>query len=452
MRFPANFVWGTASSAYQIEGSPRADGGGESIWDVLCRTPGKIFNNENGDIAADAYHRYAEDIALMASLGLHAYRFSLSWARVDPLGDGSWNEAGIAYYDKVVDACLAAGIEPYITLYHWELPQALEERGGWLSRGTAEAFARYAQHMAAHFAGRVRCFLTLNEPECSYALGYGSGEQAPGKTLTGGQVFGALCNLLLAHGMALRAMRAAPGGEQLFIGIATTGRLCYPESETPDCIAAARQATWAVPEDDWMFTHHMVLDPICRGTFPDCTGTALAPLAAAVPAADLALMHAAPDFLGLNIYNGRMVRRAASGAPEDVPKYRGFPRTAMKWPVTPEVMHWGVRFVYERYGLPLFISENGQSCNDRIFLDGKVHDPDRIDFLHRYLLELAKAAAAGADVRGYLHWCFTDNFEWSHGYKERFGLVYVDYPTLRRIPKDSAAWYAAVAAANGENL
>lgn len=247
-------------------------------------------------------------------------------------------------------------------------------------------------------------------------------------------MFGALCNLLLAHGMALRAMRAAPGGEQLFIGIATTGRLCYPESETPDCIAAARQATWAVPEDDWMFTHHMVLDPICRGTSrlhrhcarPSRRGRACRRSRAHARRArfsrsqHLQRAHGAPGCL----------RRARRMCP-----YRGFPRTAMKWPVTPEVMHWGVRFVYERYGLPLFISENGQSCNDRIFLDGKVHDPDRIDFLHRYLLELAKAAAAGADVRGYLHWCFTDNFEWSHGYKERFGLVYVDYSRCGASPR-----------------
>ncbi len=450
MSFQANFVWGVASAAYQIEGGATEDGRGASIWDTFSHTKGKTFDGNTGDVAADAYHRYQEDIDLMASCGIEHYRFSISWSRIDPRGDGIYNEKGFSYYDKVIDACLAKGIEPYVTLYHWDLPQALEDQGGWLSRDTATAFANYAHAVAAHFKSRVKTYITLNEPECSYALGYATGEHAPGKKLPPAQVFACLCNLLLAHGLAMRAVRSADPTAQ--VGIATTGRLCYPATENDATIAAARKASFAIENDDWMFTHHMVLDPVCFGRFPACDGTFLQALTEAVSPADLEIMHAVPDFMALNIYNGSEIALGANGEPVYVPKYDGFPRTALKWPVTPDVMHYGVRFLSERYSLPIFISENGQSCNDRVFLDGNVHDPDRIDFLHRYLLALKKAAESGADVRGYFHWCWTDNYEWNNGYKERFGLVFVDYRTQKRIPKDSAAWYAQTARTNGEML
>ena len=450
MKFREDFVWGAACSAYQTEGYPNADGGGVSVWDVFSHTAGKTFDGETGDIACDGYHRYQQDIDLLASLHLSAYRFSTSWARVDPQGDGNWNEAGLAYYDRVVDACLAAGVTPWMTLYHWELPQALQQKGGWANRDTAAAFARYAGMMAIRFQGRVTHYITLNEPQCAIGLGYGNGQHAPGLKLPLPQLFFAWCNILRAHGLAMRAMQAADGAAQ--IGFASTGRLCYPATDSADDIDAARLASFAPTDDDWTFTHSMALDPVCYGRFPNAGGGVLAKLIAAVPAADLAEMHEPPDFVGYNIYNGWQVRLGADGKPGYVPRGSGYPRTAVKWPVTPDVLDWGVRYLYERYPLPTMISENGLSCNDKVYLDGAVHDADRIDFLHRYLLALGHAVDAGVDLRGYFHWSLTDNYEWDQGYNERFGLIFVDYLTQQRLVKDSGRWFAEVANTNGANL
>lgn len=439
--FPKDFLWGAASSAYQIEGYSTADGGGKSIWDTFCHTPGKIAYDDHGDIACDAYHRYAEDIALLKELGAKAYRFSTSWARIDPRADGAWNREGLAYYDRVVDLCLENGIIPYMTLYHWELPQAAEDRGGWRTEETAKAFGRYAGMMAAHFKGRVRHYFTLNEPQCTVSLGHQTGIHAPGLQLDLEGQFNVLVNQLLAHGYAQRAIKTAD--PEAIVGIASTGRLCYPETEAPENIHAARTATFAVSDGDWTFTHHWLLDPICLGRFPDGPGTRLEALAKAVPSEKMAIIHAVPDILGYNIYNGHAVKVTETGF-EYSPRYPGFPRTAMKWPVTPEVLDWGVRFLYERYGIPGYITENGLSCNDRLYLDGKIHDIERVDFLSRYLNALHRSMVGGSDIRGYFQWALTDNFEWNNGYGERFGLVYVDYPTGTRVPKDSFYWYRKV--------
>lgn len=436
--FPKNFIWGTATSAYQIEGHSLADGGGPSIWDTFSHTPGKVQFSDNGDIACDAYHRYAEDIALMKELGVKAYRFSTSWARIDPKANGEWNENGLAYYDKIVDLCIANGIEPYMTLYHWELPQAAEDRGGWRRRETSEGFARYAEKMASHFKGRVKYYFTLNEPQCTTSLGYLQGIHAPGLQLSMDEVFSVHVNQMIAHGLAQRAIKAADSN--CMVGLASTGNLCYPETDTLENIAAARLATFSTDADNWIFTHHWLLDPIVLGRFPDCTGTKLEALVNAVSAEDMAIIHTVPEMLGYNVYNGHAIRATASGA-EPVPKYPGFPRTGLKWPVTPEVMDWGIRYLQERYKLPGFITENGLSCNDVVCLDGKVHDIERIDFLTRYLQCLAHAVESGADIRGYFHWATTDNFEWHSGYCDRFGLVFIDYPTSGRIRKDSFFWY-----------
>ena len=436
--FPQSFLWGAASSAYQIEGYSAADGGGASIWDTFTHTPGKIAYGDHGDIACDAYHRYAEDIALMKELGVHAYRFSTSWARIEPNANGVWNEAGLAYYDKIVDLCLESGIEPYMTLYHWELPQAYEDKGGWQNPDTAIAFGRFAGKMAAHFKGRAKHYFTLNEPQITVGLGYCNGLHAPGLKLDISGCFRVLLHQMLAHGYAQRAIKEV--NPDTVVGIASTGRLCSPATETPADIDAARKATFAVSDTDWTFTHHWLLDPICLGSFPDCAGTALESLVQAVTAEQMEIIHTVPDILGYNIYNGNEVRARNQGF-EYVPRYAGFPRTALKWPVSPEVLEWGPRFLYERYGLPGFITENGLSCNDRVYLDGKVHDGERIDFLTRYLLALNRAIENGADIRGYFHWSLTDNFEWHSGYGERFGLIYVDYPTASRTPKDSFYWY-----------
>ena len=439
--FPKDFLWGAASSAYQIEGFSTEDGGGKSIWDTFSHTPGKIACDDHGDIACDSYHRYEEDIALLKELGVRAYRFSTSWARIEPNADGKWNEAGLAYYGKIVDGCLKAGIVPYMTLYHWELPQAYEDRGGWRSEETAHAFGRFAAKMAAYFKGRVRHYFTLNEPQCTTALGHQQGIHAPGLKLGLEAQFCVHVHQMMAHGLAMKAIKEVD--PEAVVGIASTGNLCYPEEETAANIEAARQATFATDCAFWIFTHHWLLDPVCFGKFPDCEGTPLERLVQTVKPEQMEIIHTVPDILGFNVYNGHAVRSTERGF-EFVPKYPGFPRTGLKWPVTPEVLDWGIYYLHERYQLPLYITENGLSCNDKLYLDGKVHDLDRIDFLTRYLNCLNRARERGVDIRGYFHWSLTDNFEWHSGYCDRFGLIYMDYPNLRRIPKDSFYWYQKV--------
>lgn len=437
--FPKDFLWGAASSAYQIEGYSLEDGGGASIWDTFAHTPGKIAYEDNGDIACDSYHRYEEDLELLKELGVKAYRFSTSWARIDPHADGCWNQAGIAYYDKIVDGCLARGIEPYITLYHWELPQSAEDRGGWRNEETAYAFGRFAKMMAEHFKGRVKNYFTLNEPQCTTSLGHQQGIHAPGLKMDLQTQFRVHVHQMIAHGLAQRAIKETD--PTAIVGIASTGNLCYPETDAD--IEAARKATFATAEEFWIFTHQWLLDPICLGRFPDCAGTALEPLVRTVSAEQLEIIHTVPDILGFNVYNGHAIRASGDGF-EYVAKYPGYPRTALKWPVTPEVLDYGMRFLHERYGKPMYITENGLSCNDKIYLDGRVHDLNRIDFLARYLTCLNQAIENGADIRGFFHWALTDNFEWHSGFGERFGLVFVDYPTVTRIPKDSFHWYKEV--------
>lgn len=512
MSFTKDFIWGAASASYQIEGGAFEDGKGPSIWDQFSHTPGKTFGGHTGDVAADAYHRFEEDLDLMQQLGIRHYRFSISWPRVFPKGtaDGNsrnprngaaesspenlpgLNPAGIAYYDKVVDGCLARGITPWITLYHWDLPLALYENGGWLNRETAYHFADYAAYIAAHFRGRVNRYITINEPQCAIGLGMGLGTHAPGLQLGDKDLFKAWHHLLLAHGLAVRAIRDAVPDS--VIGVASTGALTYLTEATCTQLAEATGAQLteagylkntpaaladaafvSLPADQnpgYFFNHQWFLDPVFLGHYPDDPEHPWTAFAGSVSAEDMEIIASPIDFAGLNIYNGHEMVPAdtapAAGTSQNISddtgpscgtlpcvlaeKYPGYPRTALKWPVTPEILYWGPRLIYERYGKPVCIMEDGQSCNDRIFLDGKVHDPDRIDFLHRYLRELRKAVEDGIPVQAYFHWALTDNFEWNSGYDERFGLIYIDYRDQRRIPKDSAFWYAKVIETNGDLL
>ena len=451
MSFPENFVWGAATAAYQVEGAVQEDGRGLSIWDTFSHTPGKTRNGDTGDIACDSYHRWAEDIALLKEMHLKAYRFSIAWPRIFPQGTGPVNPAGLAWYDRLVDALLAAGIEPYVTLYHWDLPQALQDKGGWLNDDTAKAFAGYAAAVAAHFKGRVRYYFTLNEPQCSVGLGYSSGVHAPGFRLDDGSVFTAWHNTIYAHCLAADAIRRADPDAR--IGMAPTGRICTPATDDPADIAAAREATFALADGDWTFTYAPALDPLCGRGWPVIAGGQAQRVVDAIPQEQLdALPLGRLDFIGMNIYNSVMVRAGANGKPEFCPRAAGHPRTAIGWPITPESMEWGTRFIWERYGLPIYITENGLSCTDSIHLDGKVHDPARIDFTHRYLLALRRAIDSGVDVRGYFHWSLLDNFEWSEGYNERFGLIYLDYATGKRTPKDSAAGVRRIEALTSKGL
>lgn len=452
--FDKNFLWGTASSSYQIEGAFTEDGKGLSIWDTFSNKPGNIAHDENGNKACDHYHRYREDIALMKNLGIQAYRFSISWTRIFPDGivkdsDGNirYNKAGLDFYDKIVNFCLENNIKPFITIYHWDLPQALEDKGGWLNRETAFVFADYAEFICKHFSDRVTNIATINEPQIISGLGYMLGLHAPGKKLDTVSVLSVIHHLALAHGLAVTKMRAV-AKQPVKIGFSSTGGLCYPSKECDEDIDAARAECFNIVKGNMTFNHTIFCDMTCLGRYPDIAGTELhlepglekighyeeLPF---VKKGDIELIHQPIDYLGINVYNGHEINAAGY-----INKKPGSPRTALGWPVTPGVMNYGIRYLYERYNLPIYIFEDGLACNDIISLDGKVHDSNRIDFLTRYLTDLEKAYKAGVPILGYFHWSFTDNFEWHSGYDPRFGLVFVDYETQQRIPKDSAYWYS----------
>jgi len=444
--FPKDFLWGVACASYQCEGAWNEDGKGPNIWDDFChdQTSQHVKNRDTGDVACDTYHRYREDVALMKELGIPSYRFSISWARIIPDGDGEVNEKGFVFYDNLVNELLENGIQPLITLYHWDLPSALQDKGGWLNRDIVAAFARYSCIVAEHFKGRVKMYMTLNEPQCVTFLGYGNGVHAPGLKLDHVKLAQIFHNLCLSHSAGMRAVKAVD--PEATVGVVTCGRQCYPEKDTPENWDAAYRKTFELDEG-WFFTSNIFLDSVVLKRYADTLPAPVKAFAATVDPADWDLMEK-PDFIGINVYNGDMVDEQG----DYVKPYPGFPLTACKWKVTPEVLQSCAVTNYRRYGLPIYITENGLSCNDRIFLDGMVHDADRIDFLHKYLLELKKAIDKGVPVKGYLQWSFLDNFEWAEGYDERFGIIYVDYRDFRRIPKDSARWYAEVIRTNGGSL
>ena len=451
--FKKDFVWGSASASYQIEGAAYEDGKGMSIWDMFCKKPGTILGGHSGDDACDHYHRYKEDVGLMAEMGLKAYRFSLSWPRIIPDGTGTLSPDGIAFYNSLIDELLANGITPYITLYHWDLPLALHYQGGWLNKQSPEWFANYARVVVENFSDRVKYFMTFNEPQCFVGLGYGEGVLAPGQKMSAAETFPIAHNVLLAHGKAVQAMRKY-GAADIRIGYAPCGSYPYPDPETPENIEIARKMMFANTEDTvkGLFSVSWWSDPVLLGTYPD---DGIAHYGKYLPEGwrdDLETIWQPLDFLGQNIYEGFAVQAGTDGKPVEVKQYDGFPRTALSWPITPPVLKWAPRFLYERYKKPIYITENGMSCHDAVSLDGSVHDPNRIDYIHRYLLALKEAAEAGADIAGYFVWSLIDNFEWAKGYSERFGVVYVDYPTQRRIIKDSGHWYRSVVESNGGNL
>ncbi len=452
MAFRKDFAWGAATSAYQIEGAVKEDGKGRHIWDVYTGEPGHIFGDHTGETACGHYHRYREDVQIMKEIGLKAYRFSIDWSRVLPEGHGRVNEKGIAFYNGLIDELLANGIEPYITLYHWELPYELYKRGGWMNPQIVEWFGEYARLAAERFSDRVTHYFTLNEPQCFVGLGFLTGEHAPGLKCPLKDTFEMAHNALKAHGRAVQMLRQY-GKQPLTIGYAPTGSMCYPETEKPEDIEAARQMLFALQPDDrnWTWNVSWWSDPVLLGRYPEEGLKRYEPYLPEITDEDMKLISEPVDVYGQNIYNGRCIRMGADGMPEEVKRYEGFPKTAIDWPVTPGALYWGPKLLYERYQKPIYITENGLSCHDVISVDGKVHDPNRIDFLARYLHEL-KRVAGEIDLRGYFQWSLMDNFEWAKGYSERFGMVYVDYRSGQRIPKDSAYWYRSVIQNNGEEL
>lgn len=448
--FREGFVWGAGSSSYQIEGAHAQDGRGPSIWDTLCRRPGAVHNGETGDIACDHYNRSAEDVDVMSRIGLSAYRFSIAWPRVLPLGIGKVNEAGLAFYDRLVDELLRAGITPWVTLYHWDLPQALFDRGGWLSPEIPAWFAEYTRVVVDRLSDRVQHWITINEPQIFVGLGYREGKHAPGLKLSLREQLAAAHNVLLAHGRGAQVIRERARKPAL-IGWAPVGRVDYPVIESRDQIDAARASTFGITEAGF-WNNTWFGDPVCLGRYPEDGLKLYGTDVPRIAKGDMETIHQKLDFYGVNIYSGAPVRMNSSGKTENVAWSPGVASTTMRWPVAPKALYWGPRFLHERYGLPIVITENGMANADWVSSDGCVHDPQRIDYTRSYLLELARASADGVPVDGYFHWAIMDNFEWAEGYKERFGLVHVDFATQKRTMKDSAYWYAEVIRTNGDHL
>ncbi len=438
--FPEGFIWGTATSAYQIEGAVGEDGRGPSIWDTFCRQPGKIWQGQTGDVASDHYHRWREDIRLMQELGLPAYRFSIAWPRILPEGTGKVNPAGLDFYDRLVDGLREAGIEPFVTLYHWDLPQALQDRGGWTKRETAEAFAEYARIVAERLGDRVTYWITHNEPFVSSIFGHFTGEHAPGKKSPFDAAW-AYRHLMLSHGLAVEALRATlPSSAQ--IGIVLNLSPVHPASDSPKDRQAAKRLDGLL--------NRMFLEPVLRGRFPSDLQKAFGLLFK--PASEDMKRIAAPvDFLGINYYT-RVVARHDSGTPfiqAAAVEVEGSERSEM-WEVYPEGMYEVLTRVYSEYRpARLLVTENGFPFPDAPDPDGRVHDPQRIAYLRRHLLQVHRAVSEGVPVQGYFVWSLLDNFEWAHGYRMRFGLIYVDYETQARTIKDSGRWYAEVVRRNG---
>ena len=442
--FPDGFLWGAATSAYQIEGSPLADGAGPSIWHRFAHTPANTHNDETGDTACDHYRRYPSDVALMAGLGLGAYRFSLAWARILPDGTGTVNTAGLDFYDRLVDALLEAGIEPFATLYHWDLPAALDDRGGWLNRDVADWFAEYTRVAVQRLGDRVRRWATLNEPWVAMDGGYVNGSLAPGhrNRFEGARV---AHHLLLAHARGVQAYRAEADGE---VGLVVNLEPKVPASDRPE----DRQAT--ARADAYM--NRIFLDPVFRGTYPDELADVFGEAWTDVPAGDLALIREPIDFLGVNYYTRAVVRDAPGAYIDGAERVRQerHTHTETDWEVYAPALTDVLLWVHERYGpVPLYVTENGAAFYDPPQTDGgRLDDPLRVAYLRDHLRAVRRALDAGADVRGYFAWSLLDNYEWAHGYSKRFGIVHVDFETQERTPKASARFYADVIRTHGAAL
>ncbi|MEU6074763.1 GH1 family beta-glucosidase [Micromonospora sp. NPDC047074] len=426
--FPAGFRWGVSTSAHQIEGGTESRG--PSIWDTFARSPGRIADGSTGDVACDHYHRHAEDVALLAGLGVSAYRFSIAWPRVRPTGDGPVDTRGLDFYDRLVDDLLARGIDPVATLYHWDLPQPLEDAGGWLNRDTAHRFAEYADATAARLGDRVKLWITLNEPFIHLSLGHATGEHAPGRTL----LFDALPvahHQLLGHGLAVAALRARTASP---IAIANNYTPVRPAGDT-----AADRAAVAAYE---ALHNRLFTDPLFGRGYPDGLG----PDGTVVRDGDLAVIAAPIDVLGVNYYNPTGVRAPQEGSPLpfELAPVEGYPRTAFDWPVAPDGLHELLGWLHRTYGddlPPIQITESGCAYDDAPDADGRVHDPERIAYLDGHLRAVRAAMDEGVDVTGYFVWSLLDNWEWAEGFTKRFGLVHVDFDTQLRTPKSSYAWF-----------
>lgn len=434
-----NFIWGAATASYQIEGAWNVDGKGPNIWDEFTHQPQKIKDNSTGDVACDHYNRYKEDVKLMADLGLKAYRFSISWARILPEGVGRINQAGIDFYNNLIDELLKYNITPFITLYHWDLPYALYLKGGWLNPESSQWFSEYTRVVKENFGSKVKNFITFNEPSVFTGCGYQQGVHAPGLQLGTKDLLKIGHNILLSHGKAVKILREIP---DVNIGITLATQPKIPVSKEDE--QNAYDSYFYDGLNGCFWTVQYWLDPIVFGKYGENLVREAGDMFPKVTSQEMQLINQKIDFLGLNIYEAQY-----SG---DYTRTPGTAHTELSWDVYPQALKWGIKHNYKRYNIPIIITENGMSAHDWVSLDGKIHDPNRIDFLTRYLRGLKEAQNEGCEVKGYFHWSFMDNFEWASGYNPRFGLVYVDYKDGKRIPKDSAYWYKSVIESNGENL
>ncbi|MCH6255620.1 GH1 family beta-glucosidase [Puniceicoccaceae bacterium K14] len=460
MEFPKNFTWGAGASSYQIEGAAYDGGKGLSIWDKFCKSPGKIYKAQTGDVACDHYNRFLDDVSLMKEVGLKAYRFSVSWPRVIPNGYGKVNEAGLDFYDRLVDALLAVNIEPWITLYHWELPWQLHLEGGWLNPNISDRFAEYTSVVAKRLSDRVSRWITINEVQVIVGLGYGSGIHAPGLKLSLHEILQAGHHVQLAHGKSVQTLRAN-AKRPVLIGGAPVGVVSRPNTESPEDIEAARMATFDVvpPEStDPMAMQNGIwnsawwMDPMFKGEYPENGLEAYREHLPEMSDGDLDIIFQPLDFLGANIYHGRTVKADGNGGYEILNMPDGSPLTTMGWDIVPDILYWGSKYLYERYGKPIVVTENGTATTDFPDENGEVIDSARCSYLKEHLKGISRVAADGVECMGYFHWSIMDNFEWDRGYSQRFGIVYVNYQTQERILKQSAKEYRDVIESNGASL
>jgi len=441
--FPQGFLWGSATASYQVEGAVNEDGRGPSIWDTFSHTAGKTKDGDTGDIADDHYHRYKEDVQLMKNLGLKTYRFSVAWPRVFPQGTGAPNPKGLDFYNRLVDELLANNIQPFCTLFHWDLPQALEDKGGWQSRNTSEAFANYSGYVAQHLSDRVHDFMTMNEMRSFVDIGYKDGRHAPGLTLPLAGVNQVRHHAVLAHGLAVQAIRAH-AKRNTKVGLAENATCCVPVIETTEHIAAA---TKAMREANAGY-----LTAVMEGKYTDGYLHHAGADAPKFTEADMKAIGSPVDFVGINIYTPSYVRADDSTAGfAMVPPPKSYPHMMSPWlHVGPEAIYWGPKLAAQIWNIKeIYITENGASSTDVLTPDGHVYDTDRVMYLRNYLTQLHRGVTEGVPVRGYFCWSLMDNYEWADGYQYRFGIHYVDFKTQKRTPKLSAHFYKEVIARNG---
>ncbi len=449
MGFKEGFLWGAGASSYQTEGAVYEEGKGISVWDEFCRREGAIRDGHTGEVACDFYHRYKDDIKLMKEVGLKAYRFSISWPRIMPDGFNV-NSKGLDFYDRVVDELVKNDIEPIPTMFHWEMPLNLFYKGGWLNRESSDWFAEYTKAVVERISDRAKVWLTINETQSYLGLGHMTTDFAPGLKLSIRDFLTASHHSLMAHGKAAKVIKQF-GKSDIKVGSAPVGLVGIPASDSEADISAAKEHTFSVNKKNWE-NNTWWMDPLYLGKYPDDGVELFEEDMPEIKEGDMEIIAEPLDFCSINVYSGVKVRAGENGKPEVMKNLPGNPKSAFDWDVMPEALYWGPKFFHERYNLPIFVTENGMANIDWVALDGKVHDPQRIDFTKRHLINLEKSVDEGVPVIGYLHWTFLDNFEWIEGYNKRFGMVHVDFNTLKRTPKDSAYWYGEVIKTNGECL